>query len=262
MPTLGEIGTAVGIAGDVAGLMGGGGSPPDLTNEVFRQSQKQWRVNRKDSKRLIRDRVADAKKAGIHPLYALGAASNSNSPTMTMSGQSNTGSHMDQRPEYVKSIGRSISSLDSAQSRALNASAMRDEAEAALTLSRMKREEAAGNVSQDGIAFTSQGGPAGMVNTVPSEVVSASKKDQSKTAGEKPAFQTIVVGTNADGSKRTAEIPWSDEGPFDEFGPAKAVMTLLKALGVLDANKPKYINRKTQRDWEESYRREAKKRRY
>lgn len=89
----------------------------------------------------IQRRVTDAKKAGIHPLYALGASSGA-SPTASISGQSSTGSIIG---TGIAEAGRQIQSamdpVSRAQVRQLDASAGRDEAEALYIASKTKREE-------------------------------------------------------------------------------------------------------------------------
>ncbi len=66
----------IGVAADAA-LSGGGGS-----HRSDRSSRRYEQGVREDS--VIQRRVADARKAGVHPLYALGANVQASSPMMTM----------------------------------------------------------------------------------------------------------------------------------------------------------------------------------
>lgn len=113
------------------------------------------------SKEFIQNRVADAKKAGIHPLYAIGA-SGQPSPTVHISGQSSVGSHLGEglqnAAETYTRNQRSKTTpgqaqLQTANVRAVNASAARDEAQAMLFNSQRKRAEvqAVTNLSPPGI---------------------------------------------------------------------------------------------------------------
>lgn len=68
------------FAGGAAGLFRGGGGTPDTStfyqnwrNDDLRMWQAQFDENKFLAREGIRVRVADAKAAGIHPLYALGA---------------------------------------------------------------------------------------------------------------------------------------------------------------------------------------------
>jgi hypothetical protein len=112
----------------------------------------------------IQQKVADAKKAGLHPLYALGASA-SHSPGF-IAGQSPTGSSLSPGINQADhSIGNAVAEigkiplqaeaqkrseeLHNAQVQSLNASANRDEAAAIESLSRAKRTEQEANITQD-----------------------------------------------------------------------------------------------------------------
>lgn len=89
----------------------------------------------------VQRRVKDATAAGLHPLYALGASAGA-SPTAHISGQSASGTLIG---EGIAQAGRQIQSaldpVSRAQVRQLDASAGRDEAEAAYITSKTKRAE-------------------------------------------------------------------------------------------------------------------------
>lgn len=108
-----------GVASIAGGLMGSSSASKDraLYRKQMRQSQAQFDAQMDTS---VTRRVADAVKAGIHPLFALGGNVGA-SPTISMSGQApRTGNHMG---EAVANIGQMIAQNYGAQSK-------RDEAEA------------------------------------------------------------------------------------------------------------------------------------
>lgn len=84
--SLGPAGIAAGAK--IAGSLIGGRSARKAAKKQAAQAQYQFDQQMDYS---IQRRVADAKKAGIHPLYALGASPGA-SPTMSMSGQHDSGS--------------------------------------------------------------------------------------------------------------------------------------------------------------------------
>lgn len=97
-------GAAIGAIGSIAGglLSGGGSDGPSTKTQLYwnHQNQKEFARNG------IRWRVADAKRAGIHPLAALGAQTHSFSPTVVApDGGSNLGAHVAQ---LGQDIGRAV----------------------------------------------------------------------------------------------------------------------------------------------------------
>jgi hypothetical protein len=113
-------------------------------------ASKQRQMDMDFAKNQISWKVADAKRAGLHPLYALGA-SGSYSPTNVIQGQSNTGSalgaassqiaDMYMQTQAQKSQQEANKQLTAAQVNQANQSANRDQAAAALALSQAKRVE-------------------------------------------------------------------------------------------------------------------------
>ena len=97
--------------------------------------------------RGIQMRVADAKKAGIHPLYAMGA--NIPSPTVVPQTGSGVGDALQAGAKSFQSSQRiqTNKGVAAAQINSLNASAARDQALAAETLSRIKRAQQAANAN-------------------------------------------------------------------------------------------------------------------
>lgn len=100
-------------------------------NKTFNESTRQFNeVTRKS----IQNRVQDAEKAGIHPLFALGASAGG-SPTMSV-GASATGG-----ARTSAAAGRIANRLAAAQIRKTEAEAKKSEAEAALANSNQRRIE-------------------------------------------------------------------------------------------------------------------------
>lgn len=97
MPILETLGTVAGIGSSLAGIAGsfglGGGSGGDGYQPVSgpRQMQFNAKQQRQFAKRGIQWRVRDAKKAGLHPLAALGANSLSFNPVVVGQGGGSSG---------------------------------------------------------------------------------------------------------------------------------------------------------------------------
>lgn len=206
-------------------------------------AKREYRRQKEFAQNQIQWKVADAKKAGLHPLYAMGGGSSSYSPNI-MAGQDPMGTAIAEGAQtmgqaYAKSKapppGTPQGELGKAQLRAVNASAQRDEAAALRDLSAAKRMEANANITQDGGIFSGSGGgtvPSGNVPTdrvtpVAPDVRSRSRASGSRQSGKNPLWQRYQYGP-----KRSdyIDIPFSDEGPLEEFGPGKALATLIRAL--------------------------------
>lgn len=116
----------------------------------------------------IQAAVRDAKAAGLHPLFALGAGGISPSPRY-IEGQSNTGTHLANAGAAIAqgvtnyANVKSQKPLAQANLRVLNSQADRNEAETAAILSKTAFDKEAANVNQDGLLST-----APTSNVVPS----------------------------------------------------------------------------------------------
>ncbi len=96
MPSAAGVGAIISGVGSVIGALGGGGSDPG------RSSRRHEAAVREDS--AIQRRVADARAAGVHPLYALGA----NVPTGG-SGVFTGGSARKDAGRAIRGVGAAVS---------------------------------------------------------------------------------------------------------------------------------------------------------
>lgn len=197
------------------------------------QAKKNAKLQKEFAKNQIQWAVADAKKAGIHPLFALGSSINA-SPSF-VSGQSPAGSMI---AEGLRGMRKAPADpTQAAQVRALNASAARDEAQAALTLSERKRLEQTVN-SQPLLGASGAPGP-GLVRPVADPQVSARPGQPSVTAATKPAFMEVELGTYRDGTPMRIKVPWSEEGPAEALDPITwGVISAMKNFGWFDLYDP------------------------
>jgi len=257
-------GAGIGTAGSLLSGVLGNKSSKKAADKAYKR-QKEF------AQHGIQWKAQDARSAGLHPLFAMGAGSANYQPSF-IAGQDPMGTALSDSAQqlgqaYAQSKapppGTPSGAIGKAQLRAVNAQASRDEAAAMLSLSNAKRNEANANTTQDGDIYSSTlideslPAPRGRTKLTPAEIISAAKKDQSRTAGKSPMFKRHVYGTDRAGRAKTIDLPWSDEGPLEEFGPGKAVATLLKALGLLDEAPPKF-----RRATKSRYHRRSKKRRH
>lgn len=90
-------------------------------------------------------RVADAKRAGVHPLFALGTSPGA-SPTATISGQSGSGSFLGEGIETAsRALGKALDPMQQAQMEAFKSESEKNFAQAAMFRSQAKRAEAEAN---------------------------------------------------------------------------------------------------------------------
>lgn len=133
-----DVGAALSGIGSVAGAVGSFSNAKKSGKEARRQFNQQMNES-------IQRRVADARAAGVHPLFALGASVGA-SPTIT-AGQYGSGSAVGDALQGVGgaikgySAAKGLQRMQAAQIRSAEASAARDEAEAQLALSNAKRVE-------------------------------------------------------------------------------------------------------------------------
>lgn len=215
--------TAISTIGSLTGGLLGDKSASKAANKDYRR-QKEFAQN------SVRWKVEDAKRAGLHPLFALGGGTNFSPSGIVGTG---LGSAV---AESSKNIQNTINSrsipkgtparqLHDAQLRESNARVKKDEAQAALALSEARRAQQALNSRQDTPLET--GKATGVIRNLPAERVSNAPGQKERTAAKRPAFQRYQYGPRKD---QWVDIPYSDEGPFEEFGPAKAIMTIQRML--------------------------------
>jgi len=169
-------------------LFGGssGSSPREYPRRTVAQMDQNLELQKKAFYSPIQTTVADANKAGIHPLYALGSSANY-SPVGVIPGQSNTGSH---RKSKIERAGQIVgdAAMAYAQIQSLNAQSSRDEAAANLANSQAAQ--------LDGVANSSGAGRVDAVKNVPSEVISHQKSDPATQAGTHPGRREVATGNN------------------------------------------------------------------
>lgn len=168
------IGAAVGIGG--------------LIYDAYRD-----RKNTKDAKKQFNEqmdnsvsrRVEDAKQAGVHPLFALGASVGA-SPTIQATQNSQTGANLGRIVQDTVNRGEDRD-IKSAQIRALNAAASADEA---LAIQRLSGD----SVDRQGLAAQGRDVLNGDgVEIIPDLQIAANPKQQGHTAGTHPLMTTMIT---------------------------------------------------------------------
>lgn len=200
--------------------------------------------------------VKDAKAAGLHPLFALGAGG-AGSPSF-MAGQSETGSALGDAVRGVGSVGRAhfkskipqnplvqrLAELQIANAEINLASNRLDLTEKQRVLSGNAQVTQAAAGSQD-IQLPPATGTqadvvehAGKVEVVPSKTITPSKTDRGTAAGIHTLFQKYAY-SNAPGGYLW--LPRSDEGPAESLqGLSPALWAVIFAKNTMEAGKYAY----------------------
>lgn len=212
-----------------AGAAIGGGL---LSNRSARkQAAQQAALQREFAQNSIQWRTADAKAAGLHPLYAMGASPTPYSPTtysdamgpaLASAGQSIARGyevHQAQKNadrQYNKSLSDSKFMRNMAQNnmilqqQQLKAQINATNVDTQLRISESARARQFANSQQDltapGITDEDQPMVTGLVQEVPNEIPSASKENPSHTAGIAPGWRVVNLGPF------NAVTPYSEEG--------------------------------------------------
>ncbi len=188
-------------------------------------------------------RVEDAKKAGLHPLYAIGANTPSYTPVARV-GQADLGRGVSRAAAAIGSgieaAGRQKGGAPMAALALRTATANAGIAEAdlgmmQLELSEKTRAIANRNNNQDGIV------PPGMVEPVPSQVTSAEPGEPARTAGPAaPMFRKARILTTRWGHVDVAIVDSDDmsEG-ISEFGPLMA--SIFGTIALWWGEEPRYV---------------------
>lgn len=188
-------------------------------------------------------RTADAKAAGLHPLYAIGANTPQYTP-VARSGQGDLGRGVTRAAQAagsaIESEGRlkanaPIRALALRQATANAGIAEADLAMMQLELSEKTRAIQSRNNQQDQLDV-----PQGMVEGVPSEVTSAERGNASRTAGTHPMFKKVRILDTKWGHVDAAIVDSDDNSEgISEFGPLMASIYATVALWAQE--EPRYV---------------------
>lgn len=189
---IGEIGALAGGLGQLgiaASTLTGGGpnrNAPSGNTVFWRTYDQSKRQFRQQMDEVIQRRVADARKAGVHPLYALGMSGAS--PTASViPGQSSSGSF---KRDGLRAIGQAgIGVAEAIESRE-RSRLLRAQTQHQQMLTKQLRD----SEEQKAMASADAGNvKVGMVKAKPAEVVSAKKGDPSTTAGVHPGWKDVKL---------------------------------------------------------------------
>lgn len=233
------------------------------------QARQQEAIQREFAQHSIRWRTEDAKAAGLHPLYAMGASGSTYSPI----------TYTDPLPQAMANAGQSIASAYYADSARKTAAADRqqannrslsdsnfmrkmaqdrmileqqklaaqinsDNAMASFYRSQAARANQASNSQQD-LPIQDENAElvGGLVQEVPNPIPSPSKENPSHTAGVAPGWRVVNLGPFK------AVTPYSEEGWGEDLNISKlgliaAATTLYYTFGVALPNITAYIKDK------------------
>lgn len=222
---LGSILGGAAALGSATGLFGSDDSGGNVRTEPFTRYswQKSYELANRAYGNQIYDRVQDARRAGVHPLFALGASSSGSPPgavALTGGGGEDAGFDWGAFGAGTEGVARGVDSfVREHQRRRTRAQTAVSEAEAMIAASRAARE-------------------LQRTISVPSEVTLAQPGDPSTSAGEHTLFQEVVYGHDAWGRPKTVKVVRSDE-PSESFENLGSIfMTILKNAGMLDDLNP------------------------
>lgn len=209
----GPVGSAIG--GIAGGLFDGKELKEDQVGFANSQFDKNYAMQKEFAQHGIRWRVNDAKAAGLHPLYAIGANPAQATPiTVGTPDFSDNGPDLSQ---FFQQTGQQNSR-----------SALTDEQKLEQQLriselsSRVKKDDAiaayynslAGTERQKqawGSIPSTPGASTGAIQFKPDEVVSADPQNPSLVAGKHPAMTRYNIGGG------NIELPYSSEGPAESL---------------------------------------------
>lgn len=129
--------SVISAGGSLLGGLFGSSSSKKAQKKAAAQAQAQFDAQMDET---IQRRVKDATKAGLHPLFALGASPGA-SPTAHISGQSDAGTHLAEG--IANAAGIAGRAMERAQMRVLSTQADKNFAEANLANSKAAREQQA-----------------------------------------------------------------------------------------------------------------------
>jgi hypothetical protein len=216
-------------------------------------NQENWRMQEYFNKNSIRWRVRDAKAAGLHPLYALGAPTISTSPLafgdQLGPAMAEAGQAISQGIRRIGSVERQREELDLAL---LSSQIAESDARREMYLSEAARNRQSGNatpglgiMNETGVlpegqapnvtGLSSLAPGSGYIDVKPMEVHSPKSGDQSMVAGDHSYYQKFNVAPGM-----PFEIPVTEgESPTEVL----ENMSLGEYYGLLRRNQMKYGNR-------------------
>lgn len=238
----------MGILGDVWDVVAGG---YDMFNSSdkrkYAEKQRQVEFNRQKefAQNSIAWRVEDAKRSGLHPLYALSGQGASYTPSSVMVDGGTPG--LEQMSQGMRNLGNRLQTqgeraIAAAQLESIKASAAKDRAIGAYYDNESGRNRNANQVSSpsqgvwvreddQGNRITNEPSPsmdkfADFTKVVPSVVQSPSSADLGVASGSDTLWKRYT-------HKKGMEVilPWSNEGPSEtlsEMGPMTAWVTWKK----------------------------------
>lgn len=227
-PIASFLGGAGQFAGGISGLFGRGGGDGGLGQSTMAQNwrnddmtfaREQFDWNKGIAQNALQIRMADAKKAGVHPLFGLGGGGAGPSPTISLSSSLPSGRGAD---GGGSDLGRSLSDMGQGLGRALAAGTSRQDRDRAayesaaraldlenkradieLTRARIASEQARMSPSQLGPGTPAVAGPPalGTSQIKPAEVTSTNpQSDGSAEAGPKSPVVVWRADTSAPGA--------------------------------------------------------------
>lgn len=228
----------------VSGIVGRSDSQK-AADAATRRNKQTDRLQREFAQNSIQWRVEDAKKAGLHPLFALSGGGASYSPGSVMVDGSGAG--LEQIGQGVRNMANRLQNteekqLASAQLRVLEASAAKDNAIAAYYSNEAGRGRNDNQLSSpspgiwvreddQGNRITNEPSPdmgkfADFTKVVPSQVQSPSSSDIGIASGSDTLWKRYTHKAGME-----VILPWSNEGPSEslsEMGPMTAWATWKK----------------------------------
>ena len=219
MANLGDIGLALGGVGSLAAAAGsffGGDSNYGNNIRVEPFSRKMWHHAQI---RPIQDRVKDAKKAGIHPLYAMGASPGASTPII--------GGQDSPRPSKWERAGRHLQNVG--QMALIGSEIRKNDAEARYANSLATRTRQSAEISPSrGVSARARAVDAMVTDTLARTTGVAGRPEPGK-------YKTVL------GSEYTTRPEWADTEDIErKFGEAesladgvmKSIVMRLDKLGV------------------------------
>lgn len=212
----GPIGAAIG--GAAGGYLDGKEIKEDQVGFANSQFDKNYAMQKEFAQHGIRWRVKDAKAAGLHPLYAIGANPSQATPiTVGTPDFSGGGSDGPDLSKFFQESGQQNS-----RSALTDEQKLEQQLRIAELSSRVKKDDAiaayydslAGTERQKqawGSVPSTPGASTGAVQFKPDEVVSADPQNPSLVAGKHPAMTRYNIGGG------NIELPYSSEGPAESL---------------------------------------------